>query len=131
MNIHTSYEYYQKKKALLKQCLALSEDLISSIKEWEAVPAIVSDREALIQELKELEEAAGAPLKAALTKELKQELDQMIRLILNLDKDASNLIREEQQNVLNSLKTNTKGKKLVQYAQSADLTRGSKLDYKK
>ena len=55
----------------------------------------------------------------------------MICLILDLDKDATNLIRTEQQNVLNSLKTNTKEQKLMQYAQAPELPQGRKLDYKK
>ncbi len=131
MSTNTSFEYYRKKKALLKECLTLSEELISSIDDWDAIPVIIRKREALIDELKTLEETAGAPVKAALTRELKQELDQMIRLILDLDKDASDLIRTEQQNVLDSLKKNTKGQKLAQYAQAPDLARGSKLDYKK
>ncbi|MDD3168207.1 MAG: hypothetical protein PHC91_01930, partial [Eubacteriales bacterium] len=90
MSIHTSYEYYQKKKALLKQCLTLSEELISNLDDWDSVPDLVSKREAVIQDLKNLEDGAGAPVKAALTKEFKQELDQMIRLILDLEKDATN-----------------------------------------
>ena len=131
MSVHTSYEYYQQKKALLKECLTLSEELISSIEEWDSVPDLVSKREAVILTLKRLEETAGTPVKAALTKDLKQELDQMICLILDLDKDATNLIRTEQQNVLNSLKTNTKEQKLMQYAQAPELPQGRKLDYKK
>lgn len=131
MSINTSYEYYQQKQALLKKCLALSEELISSIENWDSVPEIVAKREAVIQDLKTLEDSTITSVKAALTKECKQELDQMIRLILNLDKDATSMIRKEQQNVLGSLKANTKGQKLMQYAQAPDLTRGSKMDYKK
>ncbi len=70
MSINTAYEYIQKKKALLKQCLTLSEELISSIKGWEAVPEIVSKREAVILQLSELEESTGASIKASLTKEM-------------------------------------------------------------
>jgi hypothetical protein len=131
MSINTAYEYLQQKKALLKQCLTLSEELISSIKGWEAVPEIVSKREAVILQLSELEESTGASLKASLTKEMKQELDQMIKLILDLDKDATNLIRSEQNGIMDSLKANTKGQKLVQYVQTSGLTSGRKLDYKK
>lgn len=131
MSIYTSFEYLQQKKALLKQCLHLSEELISSIDEWESVPDIISRREAVILELKKLEEATGTPVKAALTKELKQELDQMIQLILDLDKDATKLVRKEQQNVLDSLKANTQEQKLMQYAQTPELLQGRKLDYKK
>lgn len=131
MSINTAYEYLQQKKALLKQCLALSEELIGSIKDWEAVPEIVSKREAVIQQLKELEESTGARIKASLTKEMKQELDQIIKLILDLDKDATNLIRKEQKDIMDSLKNNTKGQILVQYVQTPEITTGRKLDYKK
>jgi len=131
MIINTSYEYLQQKKALLKQCLNLSEELISSIDEWESVPDIISRREAVILQLKELEEAAGTKVKASLTSEMKQELDQMINLILDLDKDATNLIRKDQQNIMGSLKANTQEQKLMQYAQSTELPSGRKLDYKK
>jgi len=131
MSVNTSYEYYKQKKALLKECLTISEELMSSIEGWDSVPDLVSKREAMILELKKLEEATGTAIKTALTKELKQELDQMIQLILDLDKNATNLIRTEQQNVLDSLKANTKGQKLMQYAQAPELPQGRKLDYKK
>lgn len=131
MTINTSYEYLQQKKALLKQCLNLSEELISSIDEWESVPDIISSREAVILQLKELEDAAGTKVKASLTHEMKQELDQMIKLILDLDKDATNLIHKEQQNIMGSLKANTQGQKLIQYAQIPEVPSGRKLDYKK
>ncbi len=131
MSINTSFEYLQQKKALLKQCLNLSEELISSIDEWESVPELISRREAVILQLKELEEAAGTKVKASLTSEMKQELDQMIKLILDLDKDATNLIRKEQQHIMDSLKANTQEQKLMQYAQPTELQSGRKLDYKK
>lgn len=131
MGINTAYEYLQHKKALLKQCLNLSEELIGSIKEWDSVPDIISKREVVIQQLKMLEDSTKPSIKASLTKEMKQELDQMIRLILDLDKDAANLIREEQKLIMDSLKTNTKGQKLVQYAQIPDAQGGHRLDYKK
>ena len=131
MSINTSYEYLQQKKALLKECLHLSEELISGIDEWESVPDIISRREAVILQLKELEETAGAKVKASLTREMKQELDQMIKLILDLDKDAANLIRKEQQNIMGSLKANTQEQKLMQYAQPTEVPSGRKLNYKK
>lgn len=131
MSINTAYEYLQQKKALLKQCLNLSEELISSIEEWDSVPDIISRREVVIQQLKTLEDSTKPSIKASLTKEMKQELDQMIRLILDLDKDAASRIREEQKTIMESLKTNTKGQKLIQYAQIPDVQSGHRLDYKK
>ena len=131
MIINTSYEYYQQKKALLKQCLHLSEELIGCIDEWESVPDIISKREVVILQLKELEETVATKVKASLTNEMKQELDQMLKLILDLDKDATNLIRKEQQNITDSLKSNAQEQKLMQYAQPTEVPSGRKLDYKK
>ncbi len=131
MSINTAYEYVQQKKALLKQCLTLSEELLSSIEEWDPVPDIVKQREAVIMQLKELEDDTPPKVKATLTKEMKQEMDQMIRLILDLDKEATSRIKKEQQALLDSMKANVKGQKLIQYAQVSDLGSGRKLDYKK
>jgi hypothetical protein len=131
MSINTAYEYLQQKKALLKQCLNLSEELISNIEEWDSVPDIISKREIVIRELKVLEDSTKPSIKASLTKEMKEELNQMIRLILDLDKDAASRIREEQKGIMDSLKTNTKGQKLIQYAQIPDIHSGQRLDYKK
>ena len=131
MSINTAYEYLQQKKALLKQCLNLSEELISNIEEWDTVPDIIAKREVVIQQLKSLEDLTKPSIKASLTKEMKQELDQMIRLILDLDKDAAKLIRKEQKAIMESLKTNTKEQKLMQYARIPDGQSGQRLDYKK
>jgi len=131
MSIKTAYEYLQQKKALLTQCLHLSEELISGIEAWDCVPEIIAKRETVIEQLKELEEAASPRVKAALTKEMKQELDNMIKLILDLDKDAANLIREEQKTIMDSMKANTTGQKLIRYASIPDMSSGRKLDYKK
>lgn len=131
MSINTTYEYVQQKKALLKQCLNLSEELLSSIDEWDPVSEIVEKREVLILQLKELEKAASPKVKAALTKEMKQEMDQMIRLILDLDQEATGRIKKGQQDLLEAMKQNVKGQKLIQYAQAPDLESGRKMDYKK
>lgn len=131
MAIKTAYEYVQQKKGLLKQCLNLSEEILSSLEEWEPVPGIVAKREEVIAQLKELEDAAGPKVKATLTKEMKQEMDQMIQLILDLDKEAVSRIRKEQQNLLDSMKANVKEQKLIHYSPIPDGESGRKLDYKK
>ncbi len=127
----TSNEYHQQKKALLKQCLTLSEELIGSIESWDSVPDIMSRKEDAIRQLKELEDSTGSDVKASLSQQMKQELDQAIRLIMDLDKDTAHLIRKEQQTIKRSLKANINGQKLMQYAQAPDLPSGRKLDYKK
>lgn len=131
MSITTSNEYYENKKALFRQCLNLSEELISSIEDWESVPDIVTRREEVISQLKELEETTDKITASSLSMDRKKELDQMLKLILDLDKDATKLIRKEQQNIMSSLKTNTQGQKLMQYASTPGLIHGRIMDYKK
>ncbi|HWQ79245.1 MAG TPA: flagellar protein FliT [Anaerovoracaceae bacterium] len=131
MSTLTLMEYYHKKKALLKQCLDLSEKLPPSIENWESVPGLLSDREAVLLQLKELEETAEAGAKSLLSQEMKQELDQMIKQIQDLDQESARLIRREQESILDSLKANAQGRKLTQYAQATDLAQGRKLDYRK
>lgn len=130
MSINTSNEYFRQKKTLLDQCLTLSEELISSIEDWEALSDLLSRRETVIRELKELEDGAG-PEREALTEEMRREIQQTVGLILDLDRDAAALIRKEQQNIMDSMKTNIKEQKFIQYIPSAKPERGSRLDYKK
>lgn len=131
MNSNISIQYYQQKKILLKQCLQLSEELIGSMEDWDSVPDIMSRKEAAILQLKELEESTVPGVKASLSQEMKLELDQVIKLIQDLDHDTVKLIRKEQQNIKDSLKANINGQKLIQYAQLPDISKGRKLDYKK
>jgi hypothetical protein len=123
-----SNEYYHKKKALLKQCLDLSGRLYGSIKSWESVPDILSEREAVLLKLKELEEIAEAGAKSLLSPESKRELDDIIRQIRDLDEESARLIRREQENILDSLKANAQSRKLTQYAQTPDPAQGRKFD---
>ena len=111
---------------LLDQCLTLSEELISSIENWETLPDLLSRRETVILELKELEER-----ETFLSEEMRREIQQTVSLILDLDRDAAALIRKEQQNIMDSMKTNIKEQKFIQYIPSAKPERGSRLDYKK
>ena len=54
MNLDVSGEYFQQKKALLSQCLGLSEELLGSLENWESFPDILARREDVIRKLKEL-----------------------------------------------------------------------------
>lgn len=131
MNINSSDEYYMQKKALLKQCLDLSEELISSLDDWESLSDILSRREAVILEIKELESLTGKTAPVSISKERLREIDRLIKLILDLDNDTSALIRKEQEHIMNSIKANIQGQKLMQYTPAPELKRGMLLDYKK
>lgn len=131
MSIDTTNDYFQQKKALFKECLSLSEELISSLEDWESLSDILSKRELIIQQLESLEVTFGKEAAASLPEEMKTEIDQLIKLILDVDKDTANLIRKEQQNIINSLKANTQEQKLVQYGSIPMTQSGRMIDYKK
>lgn len=123
--------YYQKKKDLLAQCLALSEDLISGLEEWDEIPEIMERKEALILQLKALEDSTDDEVKSALSPSQKQELNQSIKLILDLDQNTVERVRKEQQEIKSSLKVTVNEQKVMQYAQFSEIANGRKLDYKK
>jgi hypothetical protein len=124
-------KYFLQKKALLTQCLHFSEELASSLEEWESIQDIIAGRETVIGQIKELEEKTDKAVQQALTAEQKSELDQTVKLILDLDKNTVSLMRLEQQNIMASLKTNMQGQKLMHYTQTAQPANGRIMNYKK
>ncbi len=123
--------YYQKKKDLLAQCLTLSEDLISGLEEWDEIPSIMERKEALVLQLKALEDSTSDEIKSALSPAQKQELNQSIKLILDLDRNTVERVRKEQQEIKSSLKVTVNEQKVMQYAQPPGMSSGTRLDYKK
>ncbi|MDF2656809.1 MAG: hypothetical protein K0R19_3283 [Bacillota bacterium] len=124
-----SREYYQQKKVLLQQCLRFGEEIASSLEEWESISAILTEREALIAQLNELEQNTKEEIKAALTHAMKEELDQTIKLILEFDQNTISLMRKEQENIITSLKTNIQEQKTIQYGASTQPSSGRLMNY--
>lgn len=124
-----SREYYQQKKTLLQQCLRFGEEIASSLEEWESISAILTEREALIAQLSELEQNTTKAIKASLTNQMKEELDQMIKLILEFDQNTITLMRSEQQSIITSLKTNMQEQKTIQYGASTQPSSGRFMNY--
>jgi hypothetical protein len=136
MSIATPNEFFLQKKSLLKQCLNLSEELISNLEEWESFDDILKKREDVIEQIKELEEAKGKNIALGLSSEMKTELDQTLNLILELDKKTTELMRKEQKEIMASLKNNAQEqrvvqRKLAQYGPDPNIASGRFLDYKK
>ena len=130
MSTLTTNDYFLQKTTLLKQCLSLSEELISSLEQWEDMAGILERREAVLQQLNELEESTSTSVKSLLSREKADETDQIIRLILALDSNTAELIRKEKENIANSIKANAQEQRLMEYA-TPQLSRGKRFDYKK
>ncbi len=132
MGIKTPEEYFMLKKTLLKQFKTLSEELLSSISDqWELLPEILSKRQAVIDQLFSLEENTEKDAISSVSSDMKSELDFLINLIADLDKDAANLINDEKKSILESIKSNNQGKKLMIYGSLPNTLSGRILDYKK
>ncbi|MBR0597508.1 flagellar protein FliT [Sinanaerobacter chloroacetimidivorans] len=135
----TVNEFYSRKMALLKQCLTLSEELMSSLDNWESLDDILYRRNKIIEEIQLMESASDGELLLGLSDEQNKEIDRLIKLILDLDRDTGKLIRKEQDTILESIKSNVQQQKMMQYG-SQSMSQygspsmpqnGSRMNYKK
>ena len=124
-------EFYNRKIELLKQCLQLSEELLSNIAQWEMLGEILGKRQMILDEIKKNEDFYGNEVADSCTRDQKQEINRLIKLITDLDKNASDKIRAEQENSLNSIKTNVQEQKLLNYGTFYSSSSGKLLDKKK
>lgn len=129
MSTITSNEYFSQKMALLKECLAITEEFMSRTEEWEEFEEILDRREKIIGQLQHLEESAGPAVIQACTEEEKAEIGQMMSLLLGLGQDAINNLRQDQAKTMSVLKANVQGQKIAGYASEAG-QRGRFLDFK-
>lgn len=122
-------EYYQKKKALLNQCLRLSEDIASGLEQWENLAGILLERESLLDQIKELELETTEETKRSLPHDKRRDLDQSIKLILDFDQDTIKAMRKEQEDIMTSLKANIQEQKTIQYGTSTQPSSGRLMNY--
>lgn len=125
-------EYYPEKIRILKEYVSKSEELLSSLEAWESLNLILSDRDQLIQKLQILEtdfdqEALGQ----GCSQDQKDQIDQLIRLILDIDQDGIKMIQEEKDKIIGELKINQKSQKALDYGSPSSTHNGQFLDSKK
>ncbi|MGI6727414.1 MAG: hypothetical protein ACOX4P_02480 [Anaerovoracaceae bacterium] len=130
MKCNDSNEFFSKKIRLLKRCLFISEELLSSIDDWESLEYILSQRENVILELKELEESSDEKIKNSCTQSENKQIIQIISLLLDMDKDATRLIKENKDKLLHSMKTNLQEQRVVNYSPNPVSQKGIYLDHK-
>ena len=123
-------EYFLIKTQLLKQCISLSEEILSSIEDWESLNEIIFRRGKIIQKLENLELDFKKEELFSYSEAQKSQINQLVDLILSLDNDASKLIKDEQKKLIGSMKTNIKGQKIFNYKSNIATDSGSRLDYK-
>ena len=125
-------EYYPQKIRLLKEYVSKSEELLGSLEAWEALNMILTDRDHLIHKLQVLEtdfdnEGSGS----GCSQEQKDQVDQLIKLILDIDKDGIKMIQEEKDKIIVELKINQQSQKALDYGPKSTTHNGKFLDFKK
>lgn len=125
-------EFCQEKIRILKDYVEKGEEIISNIEDWESLAAILEARDELIVKLQKLElkicensSGNGCSL------EQKNQIDNLVKLILDLDQNCIHLIKAEQQKTLQDLKNNQKNRKVADYEISLTPNYGNFLDAKK
>ncbi|HPO04876.1 MAG TPA: hypothetical protein PLV37_05115 [Bacillota bacterium] len=125
-------DYYSNKMVFLKQYLHISEELLSSIENWESYDIHLAAREAVLEDLQELEEAYSSEDAHSCTEDEKDRIDQMISLILALDKDIAASISDIRLKTLESIKTAAMEKRITDYGYGDQTDQSGRLfDYKK
>lgn len=125
--------YINQKESLLQKCLRVTEDFASNIDDWESFENILSERGSIIEKIKELEAATPDHIRSACPPKDVKRLDNMLNLILDLDKNAEKYIREAQAELMDSMKTNVQGQRFAHtgYNPQNMANPGGRLDYKK
>jgi len=127
-----SNEYFEQKRNLLKECVSISEDILSNIADIDKVNSLLSSRSEKIGQLQTLEETAdGKAHMMALPDREKAQIDQLIALLLGLDRDTAKKIKSAQEDLKKSMKVNTQNHKLANYTGKYGQTSGRLLDKKK
>lgn len=122
--------YFEQKRNLLKDCITLSENILSSISDIDHVNQLLEQRMEKISLLQKLDGEYGSMMEK-LPENQKAQIDQMVSLLLGLDRDAAKKIRLEQEELKKLMKVNTQNQKLANYTGSHAPTGGRFLDKKK
>jgi hypothetical protein len=125
-----SNSYFEQKRNLLKDCITLSENILSSISDMEQVNQLLEKRMEKINLLQKLDGDCGFMMDSLPGKQ-KTQIDQMVGLLLGLDRDAVKKIQLEQTELKKLMKINTQNQKLANYTGKHIQTSGKFLDKKK
>ncbi|MDR0424002.1 MAG: hypothetical protein LBH39_00835 [Clostridiales Family XIII bacterium] len=112
----TKESYLARKEGILNRCLALTQDFYNSIERPEALESLLGQRMEAIEELAELEQALGSGADLAISKCEFDRLNNKLSLVLDLDNKASAALAEARDKLLESMKSNTAERRLLQYS---------------
>lgn len=126
------HELCQEKIEILKNYVKKGEEILSSIENWESLAGILEERDELIVRLQDLEvQLKKNDGRIEYNNEEKGQIDNLIKLILDMDQSCIHHIQAEQQKTLQELKKNQQNQKVADYEISLTPSYGTFLDAKK
>jgi hypothetical protein len=127
-----SYELCEEKIRILKEYVSTGEEILSSMATWETLEGILAQRDYLIKKLEQLEfNVEESKFIHPATKNQEKEIDRLVKLILDIDQNAMQLIKEEQQKTIDELKVNQQKQRALKYEVAGRETQGKRLDVRK
>lgn len=125
-------EYYPEKIRILQEYVSKSEELLSSLEAGESLNVILSERDQLIQKLQILESSFDKEaIERGCSQDQKNQIDQLIRLILDIDQDEIKMIQQEKDKIMEELKINQKSQRALDYGFQSMTYNGKFFDSKK
>lgn len=108
----------------------MSEDMLSDYSDIDSINSILSIRSEKITALQELEDASKNGV-GLLSETQKAQINRIIDLLLDLDRDVEKKIKTAQSELKNEMKINTQNQKLISYTGKHIPVSGRVMDYKK
>lgn len=124
-------DYFERKKALLKDCVTLTEDVLSNINDIGTVNNLLLTRGEKISLLQELDSTYDKAMAGSLSEAQKTQIDQLVSLLLGLSRDTIKKIQRDQVELKKLMKVNAQNHKLIGYTGKYTQTSGRLLDKKK
>lgn len=124
-------ELCQDKIQILKDYVEKGEKILSSIEDWESLAEILEERDELIDQLQKLELQICEKGSNLCSLNQKNQIDNLVKLILDLDKSCIQLIQAEQKKTIQDLKNNQQNQKVATYEINMTPSYGTFLDAKK
>lgn len=124
-------ELCQDKIQILKDYVEKGEKILSSIEDWESLAEILEERDELIDQLQKLELRICEKGINLCSLNQKNQIDNLVKLILDLDKSCIQLIQAEQKKTIQDLKNNQQNQKVATYEINMTPSYGTFLDAKK
>ena len=125
INMNNSGDYFSNKISLLEQCLGLSEELISNINNLESLDGILLKRQSVIEKIQYLDTASEKGEMESCSTSQKEQIQQVLSIILSLDQDARRLLLKEQEKTTRLMKNNIQGQRVIGYAKDGKDGNGS------